>query len=134
MPELGERDWLPCITSEVTGSNCAGKMWGTYGGQSYQHCRCGGNLRVRQYLNCICEHCQAHFNEVLESCCNRCCEYGLSDRISIVDPNCDDISYSFSGIGYPLAEVDDLEVLMLELAVGMQSQIQQISTSNLDEF
>lgn len=137
MLNLGECNWLPCISPEVSDSNCTGKMIGTYGGQSYQHCyRCGGRVTVRQYLNSSCDCCFASFSEVFEFCCNTCCNYGLSDRISICDPECDDISYSFSGIGYPLAEVDDLETLMLEAAVNMQEQIRQQhnTTLNLDEF
>lgn len=120
MPSVGENDWLPCINSQVSNSNCAGKIIGTYGGQSYQYCHCGGKVTVRQYLNCTCDRCQSRFSEVFEFCCNTCCEYGISDRISIVDPECEDISYSFFGIGYPLAEVDDLDLLMLEAVVDVQ--------------
>ena len=138
MTIIGERDWLPCIASEIGNPSCTGVMWGTYGGQSYQACKsCGGKVTVRQYLNCTCEICQTSFNEVFEFCCNNCSDYGLSDRLSITDPDCDDISYSFSGVGYPLAEVDDLEELMLEAAVDMRSQIHQLqhdSIPNSDEF
>lgn len=63
--------------------------------------------------------------------------HGLSDRIRIVDPECDEISYSFSGISYPLAEVNDLDELMLKAAVEMRSQIEQIQHNtclNPNEF
>lgn len=125
--KIGESERLPCITNETTNDPkhyCSGSMIGRYGGEYYEDCTCGGRVTVSQYMNCTCDKCKTVVPEVFEYCCNFCCNYGLSDRFTVQDPE-NDCSYSWSGIGYPLAEVDDIGKLNNRAITQMQQKLSQ---------
>lgn len=127
--KIGESERLPCITNETTNDPkyyCPGSMLGRYGGEYYEGCNCGGRVTVSQYMNCTCDKCKIVISEVFEYCCNSCCNYGLRDRFTVEDPE-DDCSYSWSGIGYPLVEVDDLEQLTNRANRAVTRMQQQIT-------
>ena len=143
--KIGKSERLPCITNETTNDPkhyCCGSMIGRYGGEYYEDCTCGGRVTVSQYMNCTCDKCKTVVPEVFEYCCNFCCNYGLSDacasgdrravalrchRFTVQDPN-NECSYSWSGIGYPLAEVDDIGKLNNRVIAHMQQKLSQTET------
>lgn len=125
--KIGESDCFPCITNETTTDPkyyCPGSMLGIYGGKYYEDCRCGGQVSVSQYMNCTCNKCKTVVAEVFEYCCNSCSDYGLSDRFTVQDPE-NDCSYSWLGIGYPLAEVDDIGKLNNRAITQMRQKLFQ---------
>lgn len=123
--KIGESDRFPCITNETTTDPkhyCSGSMVGVYGGEYCEECRCGGRVIVSQYLNCTCNKCKTVAAEIFEFCCNSCSNYGLSDHFTVKDPE-NDCSYSWSGISYPLVEVDDVEKLKNRAVMLMQQKL-----------
>ena len=121
---VGDRDRFPCLTNEIGADPdqyCPGFMQGTCGGQCSQDCCCcgPGTATVTQYMNCHCEECGAVCEEVFEYFCNSCGNYELSDRLTIEDleGNC---SYCWPGIGFPLAEVNNMGALVRGAIAKMQ--------------
>ena len=122
---VGDRARFPCLTNETTADlhyYCPGSMEGICGGSCYQDC-CGDDpgTVVTQYINCRCEECGAVFEEVFEYFCNSCGNYELSDRLTVEDLE-GDCSYSWSGIGFPLAEVDNMGVLVRRAIASVQKR------------
>ena len=122
---VGDRDRFPCLTNETTSDldyYCPGSMYGICGGSCYQDCCCGDpGTVVTQYINCRCEECGAVFEEVFEYFCNSCGDYELSDRLT-VEALEGDCSYSWPGIGFPLAEVENMGALVRRAIATVQKR------------
>jgi hypothetical protein len=95
--KVGDRQKLPCLSHD-----CKGSIEGVFGGSFYQ-----GETKVYQYLQCTCNTCSNSWPEVFEFFSEY--RYDIGDRISFTDPDEDDISYSWGGFGYPVAEIDDVD-------------------------
>jgi hypothetical protein len=113
---VGDRERFPCVSNEIGADPdhyCPGSMVGTCGGQYNQDCCCGGprTATVTQFINCHCDECGARCREVFEYFCSSCGNYELSHRLSVEDLE-SDCSYSWPGIGFPLAEVDNMGALV----------------------
>lgn len=103
-------------------------MIGKYGGEYYEDCNCGGRVTINQHINCACDKCKTVTPEVFEYYCNSCCNYGLSDRFTVQDPE-NDCSYLWLDIGYPLAEIDDVGEFKNRVSAQMQRKLTQTENS-----
>ena len=73
-------------------------------------------------MNCYCSNCGSVFKEVFEYFCNSCGNYELSDRLTVEDLE-GDCSYSWTGIGFPLAEVDNMGALVRRAIATVQKRL-----------
>jgi len=85
-------------------------MVGICGGQYAQDC-CWWSRQRHSYAihELLPDECEARYREVFEYRCNSCGNYELSHRLT--EDLEGDCSYSWPGIGFPLAEVDNMSAV-----------------------
>lgn len=120
--KVGDCDTFFGFNSELKGfgDDCPGAMDCFFGGEYRKVCfACGVPSTARQYLNCCCDECGARFQEIFEYFCESCEHCVISERF-IIDDLAGKCTHSFSGIGFPLIEVGDIEFFIQSLLANVR--------------
>ena len=115
-------DTFCCFNSEINGfgDDCPVAIDCFFGGEYCKGCfACGVPATARQYLNCCCDECEATFQEIFEYFCEPCEHCVISERF-IIDDLAGKCTHSFSGIGFPLVEVGDIEFFIHSLLTNVR--------------